>query len=146
VECSVLTLCRRMWESLISMKRLEAGSAALEVHTSRRYKFCFFTRHDMCHMYLIRITYVSCRRRVYLLRFLHRGTELGGGDGRHDSFTPRMSSQISLMLMHLVLLATFVVQISAHLSVLVPLICVLYHDFYRIISCSVAVISSYYEM
>jgi hypothetical protein len=52
MQCSVLTLCSGMCESLIFMKRLEAESAALEVHTSRRYKFRFFTRYDMCHVYL----------------------------------------------------------------------------------------------
>jgi hypothetical protein len=64
----------------------------------------------------------------------------------------QMSSQIiqhflyALVLMHLVLLARFVIQISTSLSVLVPRIRVLYRDFYWIFSCYLDVTSSYYEM
>jgi hypothetical protein len=41
----------------------------------------------------------------------------------------------ALVLMHLVLLARFVAQISTFLSILVPRMCVLYHNFYCIFSC-----------
>jgi hypothetical protein len=41
----------------------------------------------------------------------------------------------ALALIHLVLLARFVAQISTSFSVLVPRMCVLYHNFYCIFSC-----------